>query len=221
MAGRGAKRPPYHRGNVPATLVTATLELVEQSGVASATMRAVARRVELSHAAATHHFGKLENLLGAAATEVYQRLAATLEEAGTHGEDALARFRSMGCAYIGFAIAHPGWMQLLEHPLLLSQAESEPLVRAARLARDVLQRGLDAGFEDGPMTRHPGGDAAVLAWSTVHGFAKLASTGKLFAVDDADALERAVDALMTSMFFGLRGPVPGVDGEPGTAGSSG
>ena len=57
------KRGRYHHGNLPIALVKAALELVEESGSEALTLREVARRVGVTHAAPYRHFKDKDDIV--------------------------------------------------------------------------------------------------------------------------------------------------------------
>ena len=48
---------PYHHGDLPDTLRRAAAELIAERGAAGFSLREVARRAGVSHAAPAHHYG--------------------------------------------------------------------------------------------------------------------------------------------------------------------
>ena len=50
------KKRPYHHGNLRQALIDGALELIEERGVSALTLREVARRVGVTHAAPQRHF---------------------------------------------------------------------------------------------------------------------------------------------------------------------
>ena len=58
-----ADKKPYHHRNLPAVLREVTAELVSERGPAGFSLREVARRAGVSHAAPAHHFGDTRGLL--------------------------------------------------------------------------------------------------------------------------------------------------------------
>ena len=63
---------PYHHGNLRRALLDAALESIAAAGPAALSLRELARRVGVSHAAPAHHFGDKAGLLTALATEGYR-----------------------------------------------------------------------------------------------------------------------------------------------------
>src|SRR5919112_6813183 len=86
---------PYHHGNLRRALIDAALTAVAQQGPAALSLRDVARRAGVSHAAPTHHFGNKAGLLTAIAAEGWDLLADALTAVPTATGD----FLEVGVAY--------------------------------------------------------------------------------------------------------------------------
>ena len=72
---------PYHHGSLRPALLAAALAAIGDAGPTALSMRDVARRAGVSHAASAHHFGDKAGLLTALAAQGYQLLAGELEAA--------------------------------------------------------------------------------------------------------------------------------------------
>ena len=81
IAGVASGSRPYHHGNLRPALISAAIGEIEESGPAAMSLRAVARRAGVTHAAATYHFGDRAGLLTAVAAEGYRLLAEALHGA--------------------------------------------------------------------------------------------------------------------------------------------
>jgi AcrR family transcriptional regulator len=162
MSTSKRKARGYHHGDLRASILHAAGELLENEGLDAVTLREVARRAGVSHNAPSRHFPEREALLAALAGEGFvklgeaQRLAA--EKSGARG---------LGEAYVRFALGHPhrfrlmfgGRIAVTSHPVL-----KEAALRTFNAVAEVL-----AASVPGPGAR----DAAVAAWSLVHGLAML------------------------------------------------
>src|SRR5215469_3043551 len=93
---------PYHHGDLRATLLRAAVEAIGDAGPAATSLREVARRAGVSHAAAAYHFGDKAGLLTAVAVQGYHLLAQELRGA----RDADRSLLEMGVAYVRFAVRH-------------------------------------------------------------------------------------------------------------------
>jgi AcrR family transcriptional regulator len=157
---------PYHHGDLPRALLKAALQAIAEVGPAAVSLRDLARRAGVSHAAPAHHFGDKAGLLTAVATDGFRRLAATLHEA----HQATGSFLEVGVAYVRFAVTHRAHFEVMFRPELY-HPDDPALVQARDAARALLYPPA-AEATTSPDGR---GDvrAAVAAWSLVHGLATL------------------------------------------------
>jgi AcrR family transcriptional regulator len=158
---------PYHHGDLPRALLDAAIQAILEVGPAAVSLRDLARRAGVSHAAPAHHFGDKAGLLTAVAADGFRRLAATLREA----HQATGSFLEVGVAYVGFAVTHRAHFEVMFRPELYHTDDPE-LVRARDAARALLYPPA-AEAATSPNGRDDGVRAAVAAWSLVHGLATL------------------------------------------------
>lgn len=100
------------------TILAAATEIVEREGIASLSMREIARRLELAPNALYHHFKDRKELEAEIAAEGFRQLAAAIKKAvepgrrrsEAVGEDALIRTNH---AYLKFARARPALYQIM------------------------------------------------------------------------------------------------------------
>jgi AcrR family transcriptional regulator len=195
---------PYHHGDLRRALLAETANAVLESGAAHVSLRDVARRAGVSHAAPAHHFGDKAGLLAAMAAEGFRmlgdRLTTVLERTGS--------FLDVGVAYIEFAVEQRAYVEVMFRADLYDA--SNPEVVEARAAAA-------AALADGVATLPPsvvGADArlaGLAAWSLVHGFASLLIGGALPVPEDRSA---ATARAVTEFLFDPdreRDPVHGRD----------
>ncbi|MEU6041984.1 TetR/AcrR family transcriptional regulator [Streptomyces griseus] len=187
----------YHHGDLRRAILTAALDVITTEGPATLSLRDLARRAGVSHAAPAHHFKDRTGLLTAVAAEGYALFADAL----TGAPD----LRERGVAYVRFAATHPAHFQVMFQPDLYRT--DDPDLQAARArATDALR----AGVSDlAPAGR--GEDdrlAGVAAWSLAHGFATLLLTGNLSDAMEGRDPEEAFRAL-TSLIFTPENTAPG------------
>lgn len=187
----------YHHGNLRHALVAQGLLLLEESGLAHFSLRGIAARVGVSHAAPKNHFGNLRGLLSAMAAEGYRLCVADIRLrmaqsalSQPHVPESLRQLVAITRGYVEFAQAHPQLFMLMyskqhcdyEQPDLAEHAET-----SYRLLRQVSAAvlGLPADAAVSPHTAPPAGacatlvQAELLVWSTVHGYAHLMLNGML------------------------------------------
>ena len=173
---------PYHHGDLRAALLDAAAAVIDESGPAAVTLRDLARRVGVSHAAPAHHFGDRAGLLTALATDGFTRLAHAVEQVSP-----ITDLRQAGVAYVSFAVGNRGRFEVMFRPDLLHR--DDPALRAAQSramgALRAAVEGWSAERGDDPET------AGVAAWSLVHGFATLWLQGVLPDALGTDAANAA------------------------------
>ena len=69
-----SKNTTYHHGNLRTALLNAARELAAENTIDSITLREVARRAGVSHAAPYHHFADKRALLRALAIDAFTEL---------------------------------------------------------------------------------------------------------------------------------------------------
>jgi AcrR family transcriptional regulator len=172
------QRKPYHHGNLREALLQAAIRLIREVGPLAFTLREVARRAGVSHNAPYRHFRNKEELIAAVATEGYQELTAAMVAAAKEQSDALDRLKHAGLAYIRFALRRPEHFTVMfEAPF--SEQQHPDAARATKQAFSTLITLVAECQEKKLLPSGDAGDYALLAWSMVHGIAKLAITGRL------------------------------------------
>lgn len=162
-------------GGKAALLQAARAELIEH-GHAAISLRAVARRAGVSHAAPKYHFVDRAGLLTAVAADGFRDLTAALRRR----KDSL---EELGRAYIDYGLAHPALFDLMFRPSEL-HANDHDLQRAQGEAIGVLS---SVAARIAPSEPLPGTvpDAApslaLISWAFVHGLVVLARNGALNA----------------------------------------
>lgn len=98
----------YHHGNLAAALRASAAEVLGERGVAGFSLREVARRAGVSHAAPAHHFGDAGGLLTAVAVEAFEHLTERTEQAAASSPDPAVALQRVGRAYVELAVERPG-----------------------------------------------------------------------------------------------------------------
>ncbi|MGW1883283.1 TetR/AcrR family transcriptional regulator [Streptomyces sp. NPDC001970] len=180
----------YHHGDLRRAVLTAALDVIASEGPSALSLRDLARRAGVSHAAPAHHFKDRAGLLTAIAAEGHALLAATLIEASD--------LRDLGVRYVRFALAHPAHFQVMFRPELL-RADDPELVAARRRTRDLLRTAV-AARAGGGARADDGGTGFMAAWSLAHGFATLLLTHNLDGPLDARDPEDVFRSLAGELF---------------------
>src|SRR4051794_38626200 len=169
----------YHHGNLRRVLIDCALAAIAERGAANLSLRDVARRAGVSHAAPAHHFGDKRGLLTAIAVEGFDGLTqATAAAAGDHVAG--------GLAWINWALEHPSHYDVMFSPSLLRLDDAD-LVRTRTQGAGVLFRSVRGrGVREADLI-----PAAIGSMSWAHGFIGLWQTGNLAGLGDPIDLARS------------------------------
>src|SRR5262245_40005842 len=80
VSAAGPKKGRYHHGDLRRALLEAALELIRAEGQAVLTLREVARRAGVTHAAPYRHFKNKEALLAAVAEEGFRDMTQRMRD---------------------------------------------------------------------------------------------------------------------------------------------
>jgi AcrR family transcriptional regulator len=189
-----------NRGSdLPAALLGAVDDALRSGGASALSLRDVARRAGVSHAAPAHHFGSKSGLLTAFAAQGYRRLAASVlaEMTTAAPADGPSTLAAIGRGYVRFAVAEPAQFDVMFRVDALDEGASE-LVAATDAAFGLLAATIDECRLEGWIGDRDPTLVAVAAWSMVHGLASLWISGRLagrIGETDSDRLAAAVSEL--------------------------
>ncbi|MGW4465640.1 TetR/AcrR family transcriptional regulator [Micromonospora sp. NPDC004704] len=188
MSGETVAGRPYHHGDLQRVLLEAAVAAIEESGPTALSLRALARRAGVSHAAPTHHFGDKAGLLTVLATQGFHLLADNLGRVRNETGSLL----EIGVGYVRFAVEHRAHFEVMFRPELY-RPDDPLLVAAKQRSTDELQAGV-ATLDESPGDERDPRLAGLAAWSMVHGFATLWLSGALppEVGDDPTTVSRAV-----------------------------
>ncbi|MFE5029963.1 TetR/AcrR family transcriptional regulator [Streptomyces sp. NPDC056656] len=183
----------YHHGDLRAACLRAARELLEESGSAGLSLRAVARRAGVSAAAPYRHYADRDALVSAVAAEGYRELAAHL--AAAHPSPTTPdELSAVAVAYVRFALDRPAMFRVMfAEPC---DPDNEERVAATATISEYVRDMVRSAF--------PSADPEALSttvWALVHGLAFLHLDGKLDSSTPkvvAAQVNAAVQALFTA-----------------------
>jgi AcrR family transcriptional regulator len=197
----------YHHGNLRQVLLDAAAESIEEEGLAALSLRALARKVGVSHGAHARHFPDKAALLTALATEALERFQSALRKAPQQGDSALERYRAIGRCYVRFAIENPAHFHIMTRPEFYSAGDEDfshgyqEVFETIRAAAAAAQR--ESGGE--------GLDPQALfisTWAMVHGLATLWLDGTLEDRIGPVDIEAIAVGAFDVVFAGSEGATP-------------
>ena len=174
--------------DLPDALLKAVDDAVREGGASALSLRDVARRAGVSHAAPAHHFGSKAGLLTAFAVQGYRLLAeSVLWELGRVGaSDGPTTLAAVGRGYVRFAVSEPAHFEVMFRFDAL-EADAPELVQATDAAYSLLSATIEQCRLEGSLGGLDPMLVGVSAWSTVHGLASLWISGWLTGrVDSTD-----------------------------------
>lgn len=184
-------KQPYHHGDLPAALLVAAEAELAARGIEAFSLRQVARRAGVSHAAPAHHFGDATGLLTALAALGFAEFLdmqhqAERRAAPTPRDQLIAS----GLGYVAFARARPALFRLMFGSDRTNYADP-----ALKSAADLALLHLTTNV------RLAGGTSAqdiAAVWASAHGLADLIVAGRLKLFDDLpqDALDDTITGIL-------------------------
>lgn len=185
----------YHHGDLPNALRRAAADVITDKGLGSFSLREVARRAGVSHAAPAHHFGDSAGLLTSLAIEAFQHLERETAAAADSFDDPLDRLIAVGRGYVRIGIDHPAHCQILFRSDVVN-ADDPAYKAAGESAYAVLEEAVDR-VADAINPELDRGHAAKLCWAAMQGLIVLHQS---MAVLDQDAgrTPESLDELVTA-----------------------
>ena len=183
---KNAKRGTYRHGDLRHALLEAGVALARDGGPEAVVLREATRRAGVVPNAAYRHFASRDDLLDAvrdaalaALAQAIDREIARIDARLSPADMARAHLRAVGAGYLDFAGAEPGLFRaaftMTARPTDLAASRGPQGLDPFGHLGAALDRMAAAGLL--PSERRPG--AEYLAWSSVHGLAKLLNEGPL------------------------------------------
>jgi len=161
MDATDVTKRPYHHGDLRNALLESARAILEEESVGAISLRAVARKAGVSHAAPYRHFPNHEALLVELAAEGFAELRRGIAEAGAMPAEQADRITNVGAAYMRFVAQRPALARLMFGPQLPNRLAFPKLAEAADAVGDEIGKAL----EDSAL--------GLAVWAAVHGLAML------------------------------------------------
>ncbi len=157
----GEAERPYHHGQLGPALRETARAILEEQGLDALSLRSVARRAGVSHAAPYRHYASREALLADVACEGIANLREELAHAAAAPAEKSERIVRIATTYLRFALRHRGLIRLIFGPEFRNRSSFPALCEATSALVDDLGRGLSDPV------------AGLAALSAMHGLAML------------------------------------------------
>ena len=154
-------RRSYHHGDLRNALLDAARAILEEESLAALSLRAVARKAGVSHAAPYRHFPNHEALLVELAIEGFAELRAGIVAASASPGAESDRIAHLGAAYMRFVARRPALTRLMYGPQVPNRTAFPALGQAA----DAIGEEIGKALHDSAL--------GLAVWAAVHGLAML------------------------------------------------
>ena len=170
-----ANQKPYHHGDLREQLLLAGEQALSEMPIDDVSLREIARRVGVSHAAPKHHFASMADLLGEIAARGFEKFVTALGNAAEESKSQIPedRLYAMGRAYLRFADDNSAVYSLM-FGQVVKMSMTPALTKSSYEAWTQLE---NAVAEITGAMRAP--IAATHVWSSVHGLSMLKSARRL------------------------------------------
>jgi len=156
-----ARGRSYHHGDLRNALLSAARSILEDETQGELSLRAVARRAGVSHAAPYRHFPNHEALLAELAIEGFGELRDEIKLAANSPDVEADRIAKIGAAYMRFVARRPALASLMFGPQLPNRDSFPKLGEMA----DAIGQEIGEALHDSAL--------GLAVWAAVHGLAML------------------------------------------------
>lgn len=191
---------PYHHGDLRRVVIETAMDMLQENRGWQFTLREVARRAGVSHAAPYKHFPDKAALLAELAMIGFDQLREALTAAQPPAAVSLRdEFVAMAHAYVGFGTANPALYRLM-----FGADDGKPadvhLSERALGAFGVLLEMLERGQAAGALRKRPIQGQAAACWAQMHGVTLL-TIDRLLLPEKVGP--NALDATLATLLEGL------------------
>ncbi len=174
------KKKTYHHGDLKNALIKAGVEILAKDGVSGLSLRKVAMKAGVSHAAPYAHFADKQALIAAISTEgfrqLYERINAVAEKYKSQPEKQLIE---AAWAYVQFAMDDPDRFKVMFSGVLEKEKEYPDFVAEAQRNFQLVKMIIEANQALGRLRSGASDLVAQSAWGIVHGFIMLLLEGQI------------------------------------------
>jgi AcrR family transcriptional regulator len=169
-----SRKNSYHHGDLKNALIQAGIEILSQEGVNALSLRKVARKAGVSHAAPYAHFADKQALVAAISTEGYKEIYENVYNAvQRHQGEPLRQLVEAAWAYVEFALTDPDHFKITLSGVVEKEKDYPAFVEVAQKSFRLVVELVEAGQRAGILNEGPPDLVAVSVWALVHGFAML------------------------------------------------
>ena len=191
----------YHHGDLKETLIKNGIKLLNEGGTANFSMRKLAARCNVSHAAPYKHFKSKEEIIDEVMKYVLQELEGSLSDIAEQYKDNPQRLTvELGKQYVKFMVKNPDYLKLLflsefETKIMIKEGNIESEFNAFNILKvNAIKAFKMCGIKEEDYTRN-----IIAMWAMVHGIAIMIANKTI--IYDGDVEKLAEDILIHNMKF--------------------
>jgi AcrR family transcriptional regulator len=210
---RMAQKRRYHHPDLKQALLGEAVKLIDEEGLGGFSLRKLATRAGVSHAAPYRHFENKDAILVTLMLEGHKRLRAALLAARDRCKGTAAdRYLAMSRAYLAFARANPEYLRVMFSREAMAAATSGAAGEHPHGDEydsfGVVEQMIRDCQTEGSLPRNADvGALGLLVWAEVHGLALLCNEGIIAKMSElrGGSESRSLDLIFGFMKARLRG----------------
>ena len=198
---------PYHHGDLRRAIVSAALEILNETQNHEFSLRELARRAGVSHNAPYKHFADKRELLAAVSAAGFEALTRRMVVEMSKVADPRGQLFAIWRAYIRHGVENPALYRLMFGRYLRGADDGRPAIEraAANQAKDlvtgvIVNGGLGRAIPATRRNERKIAGALLTCWSLVHGLTLLLADGLVGPGKTSDEL---IDTLLRGILDGL------------------
>lgn len=168
------KKKAYHHGDLKNALIEAGADILSKEGVSALTLRKVAQKAGVSHAAPYAHFTDKQALIAAISTEgykqLYEQIALVAEQ---YRSDPRRRFVEASWAYVQFALDEPDQFKVTLSGMIEKEQDYPAFVEISKQTFGLVVEVVEQCQQAGLLRKGAPDLTAVSVWALIHGFVTL------------------------------------------------
>ena len=169
----------YHHGDLKNALIWAGIEILSKEGMQALSLRNVAKKAGVSHAAPYAHFADKQALIAAIATEGYKKLYQRLVAVQGNQNDPLARLIEIAQAYVQFAIDEPDHFKITFSGVVEAEKDHPEYVEQSKRCFALVVAAVADCQKKEVLPRSDSQLVTVSLWACIHGFVQLVLANQL------------------------------------------
>lgn len=175
-----AKKDSYHHGDLKNALIKAGTEILAKNGVGGLSLRQVAQKAGVSHAAPYAHFADKQALIAAISTEGFRQLyEQVIVVTSRYENDPARQLLETAWTYVQFAMNDPDQFKIMFSSVLEKEKEYPDFVEMSQKTFQQVVAVVASCQAAGVLREGDGELTAVTIWSAVHGLIALLLEGQI------------------------------------------